>query len=405
MAQNRIKVLFILQNLNGGGAERHTLNVMRHLDRSRFAPGLFLFERVGVYFDEVPADVPLILGCQARRWSKLRTPHVLRRLVTAGRDYDVLIGALQMRPTYLTFAAGKLLAKPTVGWVRNAMGPLLQNYGRWHRWATKLVYPRLDQAVLNSNGSHHSLAEIVALRPDRARVIYNLVDLDMIRRRAEEPCPSWAHEVFAKPTVVGVGRLMRQKGFDLLIRAHAMLRDEGVDHHLLILGSGHLRDELEALARQLGVRTSVFMPGYANNPYPLVKRATAFALSSRFEGLANVLIEAMALGVPVVAANCVAGPDELLVGGHYGVLVRPEDPQALADGIARVLGEEGLRAELSERGRLRCEYFAPHRISRQWEALLSEVACRSAMELTTATVSATVAQIPGVASEGESSCR
>jgi glycosyltransferase involved in cell wall biosynthesis len=121
------------------------------------------------------------------------------------------------------------------------------------------------------------------------------------------------------------------------------------------------------------VQDSVHLPGFVSNPYPLLARATVFALPSRLEGFAVVLLEAMALGVPVVAADCVAGPAEVLAGGACGHLVRPDDPEALADGLSRLLGDRGYRERLVAAGRQRVQEYLPERIVPRWERILVEV--------------------------------
>jgi glycosyltransferase involved in cell wall biosynthesis len=115
---------------------------------------------------------------------------------------------------------------------------------------------------------------------------------------------------------MAVGRLNSEKDFDLLIRAHRRLRHAGLDHLLVILGRGPLRNDLSRPAQRLGVANSVIMPGYLANPYGAMKRATVFVLSSHVEGLPSVLLEALYLGIPIVVTNCPSGPAEILDNGR-----------------------------------------------------------------------------------------
>jgi glycosyltransferase involved in cell wall biosynthesis len=128
-----------------------------------------------------------------------------------------------------------------------------------------------------------------------------------------------------------------QKGFDTLLRAHAQLHD---DIRLVILGEGPLRPRLERLARDLGIDHRVDFAGFLTNPYPCYRASDAVVLSSRWEGLPTVLIEALSLGTPVVSTDCPSGPAEILEDGRWGRLVPPDHPVALARAISATL-EEG----------------------------------------------------------------
>jgi len=142
------------------------------------------------------------------------------------------------------------------------------------------------------------------------------------------------------PTIVAVGRLSFQKGFDVLIRAHAQARPRAM-HRLLIVGDGEDRSKLEALADELGVADTVAMPGFDLNPYRAMRSADALCLSSRWEGMPTVLVEALLLGCPVIATDCVEGVGAVLEHGAYGALVPSGDTGALADALVQHLADPG----------------------------------------------------------------
>jgi len=160
------------------------------------------------------------------------------------------------------------------------------------------------------------------------------------------------------------------KGFDVLIQAHAELVAGGVDHNLLIVGEGPDRQALEKLVLDLGVSGSVFLPGFQPNPYPFVKLACALVVPSRFEAFGMVVLEAMALGVPVVTLLSATGPVEILDRGAYGLCVSSEDPAALVSAIRALLADPLLRDRYSRLGNQRAEFFQPQQIVPQWEKLL-----------------------------------
>ncbi len=151
------------------------------------------------------------------------------------------------------------------------------------------------------------------------------------------------------PVLVFAGRLEVEKDLPTLLRAFARLREDR-DCRLLIIGDGRLRPEIESVRAALGLTESVDMPGWASNPYPYLRRASLVVLSSFWDALPTVLIEALALGTPVVSTECGAGPREILAGGRFGPLVPPGDPQALADAMARTLADPLPAATLRQGG-------------------------------------------------------
>jgi len=196
-----------------------------------------------------------------------------------------------------------------------------------------LVSPRLAR--------HPSLA--AASREGRTAVVANGVAVERVRRLAAEPCDHrWAGR--GDPLVVTVGRLARQKNLPTLIRAVALAnRQRPVN--LLVIGRGSeaTRAELAALAASLGVGERVDFAGEKPNPYPYMRTASAFVLPSLWEGRSNVLLEAMACDVPIVAARSAGDAEELLDYGRFGALVEPDDPQAMADAILRQAGGDPIR--------------------------------------------------------------
>jgi glycosyltransferase involved in cell wall biosynthesis len=362
-----------LTDLAGGGAERATLDVLRHLDPERVKATLLLLKRQGVYWKEVPPHVSTECVSGTGRKLRYEIPRLLATLQRLGRNTDVIVGVQELTATYVACAAAVLLRKHMVGWVHTVMDTYLAGLSHSHRVIARLIYPRLSAVVCPSNGAVQSLKRIVLSPKMRCLMIPNPVDGSRLRAMAGEALPEWAPSVLSRPTIVGMGRLEPGKGFDLLIRAHAQMRGRGIEQHLLIMGEGPMRVELESLASALGVRETVHMPGFIGNPYPILKRARAFVLSSRFEGLPVVLLEALALGVPAVATTCPAGPEEVLEGGRCGLLVPVDDADGLAGAIERALTDGDLRAVLSRLGQERAAMYSPKLIATEWEHLLSSL--------------------------------
>jgi glycosyltransferase involved in cell wall biosynthesis len=364
------KILINLPALYGGGAERLALNLMRHLDRATFMPSLFLMKRQGVYFEEVPDDVVITAGTERETRVRKVFPQVMWRYLKAAREHDILVAGLELESTYLAYLAGRVFDKPVVGWVHIALTEYLKRLPKWHRAAVAYIYPRLDRVVCVSEGSAAAVRAVAALAPEQVRVIPGPFDLETPARRASE-APPWAHEGDKRPVVVAMGRLHAQKGFDTLLQAHKLARSAGMDYRLWILGEGPLRGELTSLIDQLQIADSVKMPGFLPNPYPALRHAAVFVMSSRFEGLPVVLFEALSLGTPCLSTNCPSGPAEILDNGRYGMLTPVENEKALADALCSLLRDDALRIKLGRAGRGRATRYALQLAMPTWQALLS----------------------------------
>jgi len=368
------RILFTLVYMGPGGIERSVCNVLAGLDRQRFDTTLFFHHGPPPdgNKDRIPRDTEVSWATEGA-YRRQELPRYLWKLLQEARKADVIVAAQEGRASLLARMAGAVLGKPVVGMIHFDWGAFHREQRKRQLWGLRLLYPGMARVVSCGQDSAKSFADLVRLTPEKLQVIPNFVDAERIRAAGEAPLPDWAAPIYQKPVVIAVGRLEHQKAFDVLIRSHALMKGAGVDHHLLILGVGALGDELQALVKSLGVESSVFMPGYAANPHALMRHAAAFALSSRFEGLPMVLLEALALGCPIVSTDCPSGPAEALAGGKAGVLVPVENPQALADALGHVVSDKAHREDLAARARRRADELSPERALRTWESLLSSV--------------------------------
>lgn len=200
------------------------------------------------------------------------------------------------------------------------------------------VYSKADGIVAVSDGVADDLARSIGIPRDRVITVYNPTDIAKIRRlSSEDPDHPWLSpgEV---PVILGVGRLTRQKDFSTLIRAFSRVR-RCRPARLMILGEGELRKELEQEISQHGLDGDVLLPGFADNPYAYMSRCAVFVLSSAWEGLPGVLIEAMASGARIVSTDCPSGPSEILENGKWGRLVPVGNDRELADAIMAAMTE------------------------------------------------------------------
>lgn len=198
------------------------------------------------------------------------------------------------------------------------------------------VYARADAIIAVSDGVADDLAAVTGFPRGRIATIANPVVTPDLLAAAREPLDHPWFAAGAPPVVLGAGRLVPAKDFATLLRAFARLR-EAREARLMILGEGNQRAALEALADALGIASDVAFVGYVVNPCAYMARAGALVLSSRWEGLGCVLVEAMACGCPVVSTDCPSGPAEILRGGALGPLVPVGDHEAIAEAILAVL--------------------------------------------------------------------
>jgi glycosyltransferase involved in cell wall biosynthesis len=233
------------------------------------------------------------------------------------------------------------------------------------------VYPRADRIVALSGGVAREVESLSRRLRGRVSIIPNAGMDGSVRALAQEtPADLPAAD---GPVVVASGRLTEQKGYPYLLEAMRRVREE-IPASLWLLGEGHLRAPLQAQAEELGIAGAVRFLGFRDNPHAVVRAADVFALSSLFEGFGNVIVEAMAVGTPVVSTDCPYGPGEIIRDGVDGLLVPPADPAALAAALLRVLRDPELAGRLREAGLRRAEDFSAHAAAERYGALFEEVA-------------------------------
>jgi glycosyltransferase involved in cell wall biosynthesis len=248
--------------------------------------------------------------------------------------------------------------------------------GHLLRILAERLYSRADAVVAVSPGVAEDLTSLFGLAAEKTRVIGNPFDLEKIARLAKVPIPEPLFQE-GLPILLSVGRLAPEKDGATLLRAFALLRRQ-TDARLVFLGEGPERAALEQLCAELGIADEVFFLGYRDNPFQYLVRSSMFVLSSRYEGFGNVLIEAMACGLPVVATRCYPGIEAIVEDGQTGLLVSIGNEVEMAAALARLLDEAGLRRKLVEAGRKKAELFACQRIAASYREVLGLAAVKSA---------------------------
>lgn len=322
------RILLVLPSLERGGGER----VLLRLAESFVAAGREVHVAAllggGPLRSAVPDAVTLHELIDAGDASKglalaWKALPKLASLIRAVKPHAVLS---TMTGTNLLAVLACMRARICTRLVLREASSLVNTKSALKRQAMCWLYRRADALVAVSAGVAQDLRGL-GLADDRIHVIRNPVDVERLRQLAAVGLPAALRD--STPYVVSLGRLTEAKDFPTLLRAYATsaLRDS---HHLIIVGEGEQRTNLENLMRDMGLTDRALLTGAMDNPYRVLADASLHVLSSRWEGYPNVLLEALALGVPVVSTDCPHGPREILGGGRYGRLVPVGDAAALS---------------------------------------------------------------------------
>jgi len=340
MNNSSSRVAIFLPALYGGGAERTMLKLAGGIAERNYMVDLVLARARGPYLAEIPQKVRVIdLNASRDLFSLFSLVQYLRKARPA-----VLFSGLHTN--IIAIVARKIAGVPTrlVVSERNTFSIRTESFSSDFRMRlmpklVKLLYPLSDWVVAVSKGVAEDLVEQVGVPQERITVIYNPVVTPELKTKAADRLDHSWFKTGKPPVILSVGRLSIQKDFTTLISAFARVR-EASDARLLILGEGDERQALEDQIRKLGLEQHVCMPGFVTNPYPYMREATVFVLSSKYEGLPGVLIEALYCGTRLVATDCPSGPREVLCDGSYGQLVPVGDAELMAQAIGKALRED-----------------------------------------------------------------
>ena len=367
------KVVFFIGTLNPGGAETKLIRyILPYFSRKKgIKPMLLVLRDEGSLTGSVPEGVEVFCvneeittGLHA---SVFRTRRILKKIrpdvVVSFMWYPAVISYLVRRAGFIPF---RHIVHETVNMTEHLDDVFRQ--GRFNPLKLFLIrsaYADADIVATVSKGVQNDLIENFNVKEGRIKVIYDGIDHELISRMSSEV----AGLNLDGMVIVTVGRLVYQKGFDILLKAFHIVRGQ-VRSRLLIIGDGAEREGLVNLAKQLNISEDTIFAGYKSNPYRYMRESTVFCSASRYEGFSIVILEAMVLGLPVIATDCPSGPAEILDSGRHGILVPPEDPEAIADKLLRVLPDIELRRSLSGRSLLRAQDFNLETFLEQWEELI-----------------------------------
>ena len=327
------KLTLLMPNLRGGGAERVAVNLACAFLERGYAVDMVLLSAEGEFLRDLRSEIRVV-DLQVKRvrealWPLIRYLRQARPSAVLACMWPLTIAAVAARALsgipmrlilaeHTTWSRSPLIQRSTVRWqIRNSM-----------RW----LFPHADGVVAVSRGAADDLARFARLNAEIITCIYNPV-VCYVKLPSRAPlCPAdWWTGPHQK--LLAVGTLAEIKDHATLLKSFALLRQR-MDVRLLILGEGECRPALEAQVRKLGIEASVFMPGFVKDISPYYQHADLHVLSSTGEGLPTVIIEALAVGTPVVSTDCPSGPREILCDGQFGRLVPVGDVAALAAAMA-----------------------------------------------------------------------
>lgn len=370
-------ILFFIQSLSGGGAEKVLVTLLKHIDYAKYDVTLMPLIDKGVLRDEIDKSrinyKPVIREAKnawQRFWNKVKYKliyhylpcEVVNRWIIPQKGVDVYIAFIEGFATRLiSFAPKKKIA-----WVH---ADLKTDPWTLHARVYRSVeeeqafYKRFDKVICVSKPIEQVMKEHYGLM--NTLTIYNPLDTEDILQKAKE---SIGVEISSSFNIVSVGRLVPQKGYNRLIHVIGKLRRQGKDVQLYLIGEGRDRKHLESIIHKEGLEDFVHFMGFMKNPYALMSVMDLFVCSSIAEGFSLVIAEAMTLGLPIISTNC-AGPNELLEYGRYGLLVENSEI-GIYNGVLQVIDDIELRKNMKTKALERSKIFGLNETLNKFDNLL-----------------------------------
>jgi len=347
----------------------------------------FRFARLLRYLSQKHANSPWLNSATKAHYIALKATGYLRKrhlqfmLLSSLMSLKLADQLLKIRPDTLLSAYICNLSTIMAQRFLNDLGIVISEHGTLSLYLPFLsaagtvlrmmrrLYPKADRIVAVSQGVADDLISLLNLPHEKVTVIYNPIVTPELFEQAKQPVSHPWFEQNRLPVILAVGRLTRQKDYPTLFRAFSLVRQVR-PAKLLILGEGEERANLERLAIELGIQNDVSMPGFVDNPFAFMAKASVFVLSSAWEGFGNVLVEALACGCPVVATDCRSGPREILDNGRYGRLVPVGDHEALAKAILETLDNPDFPADRQTRLQRAMEFSVDAAVDKYLKVLL-----------------------------------
>ncbi len=365
-------ILILMASFAGGGAEKVMIDLLRRFDKNRYNITVAVLWCYGPHLKNVPEDVELIpvfnrapnfFDTRTRSWRFIHNPLWRRKLLNAlgDRTFDVTISFMEGQ-TALLHSYIMDRARVNISWVHSDIHADWWYKFLMSRRQEREIYSRMDAVVCVSEGVRSAVGKAVG-QLDNLQVVYNIIDPLEIHRKADGFKPR--KDNF---TIASMGRLQPEKCQYRLIEMAAILKKRGLKFKVWLLGAGKLEQDLKQLAEKMGVNDIVEFLGFQQNPYPYLKAADLFLLTSDAEGFSLAICEAMCLNKPVISTRT-AGPGELLANGS-GVLTG-KDSEEIADNVEKLMHDSDMYAGYAAAAQRKALSFSPddtmRRIYSLWE--------------------------------------
>lgn len=342
------KIAFFLATSGHSGVDRAMQNLIPAIVKRGYPVDLLHVRKHGPNIRESHQNLNIIdLGAKhvyssfgaLVKYLKTEKPEVMLSDKDRVNRTALIARALAGVPTRLVLSSGTTISID------------LTTRGAFERWLQRTsmgkLYPYADNVIVTSRGVADDMAEYTGLSRELIEVVPSpVINSDLFTKELPIPDHRWYREK-SVPVILGVGELSRRKDFETLLRAFAKIRSQR-QCRLVLLGKGNKRDELNATAKNLGIDDDFDMPGFVSSPYSYMAHASVLGFTSLWEGLGFVVIEALALGTPVVATDCPSGPREILNNGEYGSLVAIRDIDKFADALADALDNPAPKSHLQK---------------------------------------------------------
>ncbi|WP_207725340.1 glycosyltransferase [Clostridium hominis] len=370
------RILFVMNNLNCGGAEKALISLLETIDYSQYSVDLLLFKKEGLFLSKVPKEVNILDEPENYKYFDMSTKkavyellkkrdfkNAIARLLSVyifktekiksvmeqrvwkylsislkeiDTEYDVAIGYLEKNPVY--FCVDKVNARQKIGWIHNDYEKLEMN-----KYIDNKYFNKLDYVFTVSDECLNVLKRTFPQYTDKFKLMHNIISQNTIKKLSLEKISDLSFSN-KNINIVSVGRLNYQKGFELAIEACATLKERGYKIRWNILGDGEERSKLECLIKKLKLENEFKLLGIKENPYPYIANSDIYVQPSRFEGKSIAIDEAKILNKPIVVTNFSTSKDQIVNG--FNGLICDMNSKALAKEIERLINDKNLKDKL-----------------------------------------------------------
>lgn len=408
-----MKIGLVCFSLAGGGVERIALNLAKYFqNHKKYSAEIILIKNIKDYKSKKISygkiKVIPLLNTQTKIPKFLypfKTIEIIVKLLLLAKkkEYKILIGFAEYYPYYLSIIITQLIGIKNILRLGNNLSEDLMKFNYFlrlfHQLCLKISFSATDKIISVSHGVTNDLVEKFHVPDDKITTIYNgldLVEINILKKANNDNMNYWK-----KNLIICMGRLVTQKGHEFLIRAFYQVKQHLPNYKLLIIGKGPLRQKLLSLVSKLELQGDVLLLGFVDNPYKYLHKAKLFVLPSLYEGFGNVLLEALACGLPVISTDCHYGPREILLEkkidyqtgpikgimyGKYGVLIRdfgnrfeiskneiPQKEKLLANTMINLLRNINLLSEYQRFGYRRVKSFTLKKMGQSYLRVINNL--------------------------------